>query len=104
MKRNISFKIILFLVISVLVVIAAVRGNRLARELRENVQAGDFRLSEFEWSGGWTEEPAKRQIGPVSSAKEAVEKGRELIMATLADTSMDGYFGYPKDPTDGRPL
>jgi len=102
MKRNISFKIVLFLVIGVLAVTAAIRGNRLARELRENVQVGTFQVSEF--TPHWEEYPAREQVGLVSSAETAIEKATELIMETLADTSMNGFFGYPEDPTDGRPL
>ena len=102
MKRNISFRIILFVTIAVLFVVMIIHGQRFYEEMLANAVVGEFCLDDYQ------EEiqifSVDKNVGPVKDAKTASEKARQIWIEKYGKVDMSEYFGYPEDPSHGSPL
>jgi len=101
-KRNISFRIILFVTIAVLFVVMIIHGQRFYEEMLANAVVGEFCLDDYQ------EEiqifSVDKNVGPVKDAKTASEKARQIWIEKYGKVDMSEYFGYPEDPSHGSPL
>ena len=102
MKINISFRIILFFTIAVLLVAMAINGQRVYEKILANAVVGEFCLDDYK------DEiqifSTDINVGPVKDAKTAGEKARQLWIEKYGKVDMSEYFGYPEDPSHGSPL
>lgn len=102
MKRNISFKIILFVIIAGLTAAMFLYGRYAYRKIQANLTVGEFRVADYQ------EEleifSIDKHVGPVRDANAAREKARQIWIEEYGQVHLSEYFGYPKDPSNGSPL
>lgn len=104
MKRNISFKIILFFVILVLFVVMVIHGQRVYEEMLSNAVVGEFCLDDYQEEIQIFSMKMDKNVGPVEDAKTASEKARQIWIEKYGKVELSEYFGYPEDPSHGSPL